>query len=460
MLAIWEPFGGFEWNKHGQPQMNSLLRDLIEADSTKRGNLYLLPIGRKPLIYNDRSDEQQQIEHILKFHKRKDCDYSFPYSLYKRKLAQKQKLRKKRWIKRKEKQNEYISKTNAMINELDKNNKEDKLQQPQTQQMNQSESSKREKRLYEKEKLNKERRKKEDSQEYKLQIRELNDLKLAVEWLKNSISLFKKMEIKLHRMDVDGHICAHLHLSFVYLKLKAWNFAFRHAENTINLTKKHKQNDANAQQSLPSSEWTYLAHLYAAEALIHLNKFNQAIQHLNPANFPHLNGVYTAEKLSNQSPKSCKSEREIDGKGEIDERKRKNASNSAPNCGGNEVEQKMNVKARNKETFSNIKHKEQYRQRVEEKERERESNNYLAILVNLATAYICKDALDKAHKYIHKALTLNDEYYPALRMLIYLQMRMGNNSEAIKILKYRRPIPVKQFMQQTDSSSVSNESKS
>merc|ERR1712154_653288 len=101
-----------------------------------------------------------------------------------------------------------------------------------------------------------------------LQIRELNDCKLAVEWLKNSICLFKKMEISLNRIDANGHICAHLHLSFVYLKLKAWNFAFRHAESVINLCKKHKKS---------SSECVYFAHLYAAEALIHLNKFNQAI---------------------------------------------------------------------------------------------------------------------------------------------------------------------------------------
>merc|ERR1712048_520484 len=111
-------------------------------------------------------------------------------------------------------------------------------------------------------------------------------------------------------------------------------------------------------------------------------------------------------------------------------------------------EKKSKAKRRRK---SNIKHREQYEQRMADKEGKKEADDYLAILVNLATAYICKDALDKAHKYIHKALTLNDEYYPALRMLIYLQMRMGNNSEAIKILKYRRPIPVKQFMQQNDS---------
>merc|ERR1712176_581200 len=94
-------------------------------------------------------------------------------------------------------------------------------------------------------------------------------------------------------------------------KLKAWNFAFRHAENTIALWKKHKM-DASQSASAQSSECTFLAHLYAAEALIHLNKFNAAIQHLNPANFPHLNiGQYASEKQNN-SPKSAKSERGID----------------------------------------------------------------------------------------------------------------------------------------------------
>merc|ERR1712130_932263 len=61
VLAIWEPFGGFEWNKDGQPQINSLLHDLIEADSTKRGNLYLLPIGRKSLFYNDRDRDNEEL---------------------------------------------------------------------------------------------------------------------------------------------------------------------------------------------------------------------------------------------------------------------------------------------------------------------------------------------------------------------------------------------------------------
>jgi len=307
--------------------------------------------------------------------------------------------------------------------------------------------------LYEKEKMNKARQKKEDEQEYKLQIRELNDMKLAVEWLKNSISLFKKRDIELKRVDVDGHICAHLHLSFVYLKLKAWNFAFRHAESTLSLYKKHKMDRKVSSSS--SSEWTYLAHLYAAEALIHLNKFNQAIQHLNPANFPHLNAGKngSSDKQSNHSPKSTKSEREIDGHNE-NEKMLEMQSKSAPNCGDkmdkNEDVNEEKSKSKRKRK-SNIKHREQYEQRMADKESKKESDNYLAILVNLATAYICKDALDKAHKYIHKALTLNDEYYPALRMLIYLQMRMGNNSEAIKILKYRRPIPVKQFMKQTQT---------
>merc|ERR1719242_987732 len=107
---------------------------------------------------------------------------------------------------------------------------------------------------------------------------------------------------------------------------------------------------------MKSSQCTFLAHLYAAEALIHLNKFNQAIQHLNPANFPNLN-MGQHEKQNNQSPKSSKSEREIDGKNENEELiKKENQSNSAPNCGEqvneDEIEQKVK---QTKGSFSNIK---------------------------------------------------------------------------------------------------------
>merc|ERR1712032_229195 len=117
-----------------------------------------------------------------------------------------------------------------------------------------------------------------------------------------------------------------------------------------------------------STHTTYLARMYAAEAMVHLSRFNGAIKHLNPVNFT-----------------------------------------------------------------------------------ESESEEFVAVLVNLATTWICKNALDKAHKNIHKALTIDAEYAPALRMLVYLHMRMGNNHEAIKILKHRRPIPVKQLMQTNDT---------
>eukprot|EP01084_Bolivina_argentea_P058971 107643_1 len=290
ILSIWEPYGGFEHNRDGQPQINSLVQDIIEADSTKRGDLYLLPIGRKTLLYNNRNDDEHggKLSHILKWHERNDNDYGFPYELYKEKEEENEMKRKKRWKKRKQKQREFVMKTDAIIHELGSakkipNNMKAKPQQKQPQ-------AQREKRLYEKEKLNAEAEARRDEHDYALQMRELNDLKLAIEWLKNAVSLFKKMETKLYIFDYDGHSSAHLHLSYCYLKLKAWNFAFRHAEQTINIYKKQQSVAAKKQQfghvnsnnsTVGSSHTTYLARMYAAEALIHLNKFNSARQVLH-----------------------------------------------------------------------------------------------------------------------------------------------------------------------------------
>lgn len=479
ILAIWEPYGGFEHNKDNQPQINSLIHDIIEADSTKRGDLYLLPIGKKPLIYNniktrnngddtmkngninDDDHKTNEIGHILKFHERNDNDYSFPYSLYKQKQHQNESKRKKRWSKRKEKQTEFCLKTDAIINELDKqqnekNEKNDKNNNKKTRgnksqnnhehkenkEQEQKNKSNRQKRLYQKEKLRKIQQKKDDDEEYKLQMRELNDMKLAIEWLKNAISLFKKMETRLYIFDHVGHMSAHLHISYCYLKLKAWKFAHIHAEQTTSI---HTKQQIELQRRFPtatnnqyvgSSHITYLANLYAAEALIHLNKFNQAIIKLNPNNFPHITAQQ--EKLNqSHTPKSSKSSKSFSRSKETDQHESKSNSNSHKSS---------------KNKSSSNEYKEKYQERIESEKEESESNQYLAILVNLATTYICKDALEKAHRYIHKALTINDEYYPALRMLIYLQMRMGNNAEAIKIIKYRRPIPVQQFMQPQNES--------
>eukprot|EP01084_Bolivina_argentea_P096965 174284_1 len=298
VLSIWEPYGNqFISNKDGQPQLNSLVQNIIYSKSTKRGDLYLLPIGKKCLIYNNipenDKEKQNEINHILKWHERNDNNYSFPYKLYKKKQQKQQQSMVKRWGKRKQKQKEFCKRTNAIINQIENNNNNNNNNKKEKEERKLDDNNikkEREKRLYEKEKLQTETGEKENISEYKLQIRELTDLKLAVEWLKNSINLFKKMETNLFVFDYIGHISSHLHLSYCYLKLKAWNFAFRHAEQTINIYKKeqtskvnkyghesHNNNTKNKQYNYT----IYLAHMYAAEALIHLNKFNTAESHLN-----------------------------------------------------------------------------------------------------------------------------------------------------------------------------------
>merc|ERR1712190_305753 len=108
-------------------------------------------------------------------------------------------------------------------------------------------------------------------------------------------------------------------------------------------------------------------------------------------------------------------------------------------------------KGTERERPSNMEHKERYRVYAEKVRKRKEGEQYLALLVNLATTYICRGNLERAYKCIHKAMSIDDGYHPAMRMLVYLHIRMGNNNEAIKILKHRRPIPVKQLIQQSDS---------
>lgn len=467
ILAIWEPYGGFQNNKDNQPQINSLIQDIVEADSTKRGDLYLLPIGKKPLIYNnvilthkhDNDDQitlngnpnsnnddhnMKEISHILSFHERKDGDYSFPYTLYKQKEKENEIKRKKRWKKRKEKQTEFCIKTDAIIHELDKqqinNNKKrgNKTQNHEHKENKEQEriNKIRKNRLYQKEKLRQKKQEKDDKQEYELQMRELGDMKLAVEWLKNAISLYKKMESKLRIADHQGHMSAHIHISYCYLKLKAWNFAHKHAEQALVIHNKDIQQRSSRNPTstiCPSSHVTYLARMYAAEALLNLPlKVNAAMKLIDPGHFPHLTNKQDQSQA--HTPKSSKSAKSF---------RSKEAEYEAKN---NNSHSKLSKNKSNRNEY-----KEKYRERMENEQEKKENDQYLSILVNSATAYICKDQLKNAHSYIHKALTINDEYYPALRMLIYLHMRMGNNNEAIKIIKFRRPIPVQQFMQQNES---------
>jgi len=283
-----------------------------------------------------------------------------------------------------------------------------------------------------------------------MQRRELHDIKLAIEWLKNAIMLFEKREQHLMECDYDGLISAHLHLCHCYLRVKAWNYALRHAEHTLTLHAKQQRtgsvngnhdesngtNNASQQQqsssspTVTSSHETYLARMYAAEALVHLNQFKQAIKHLLPQNFPHLTGQqHHGDKSAVQTPKSSKSV-SFPSKEDIEEVAQRK---------GDEKEERKNKNS------SNMEHRKRWRAHTEKERGKKEREYYLAVLVNLATTYICRGALEGAHKCIHKALSMDDGYHPAMRMLVYLHLRMGNNNEAIKILKHRRPIPVKQL---------------
>merc|ERR1712079_363827 len=120
---------------------------------------------------------------------------------------------------------------------------------------------------------------------------------------------------------------------------------------------------------------------------------------------------------------------------------------NAQRKGDEKEERKSNDKDNEK---SNMEQKGRWRAHKEKEKGKTEREYYLSVLVNLATTYICRGALEGAHKCIHKALSLDDGYHPAMRMLVYLHLRMENNNEAIKILKHRRPIPVKQLIQQSD----------
>lgn len=150
VLAIWEPHGGYEHHKEGQPGLNALVHDVIEADSTRRGDLYLLPIGRRNMVYNhidfgldkkSKTEENQNeqngdtggskskiahLQHVLKWHERDDAEYSFPYSSHKSKERERDNMRQKRWIKRKEKQSEFSAKTEVIVKKLNEKTAEKK----------------------------------------------------------------------------------------------------------------------------------------------------------------------------------------------------------------------------------------------------------------------------------------------------------------------------------------------
>ena len=343
VLALWRPVGGFEARKDAQPGVNALVHVIVEADSSQRCDLYLLPVGRKPLLTRHATDADADapLQHTLAWHLRKDEEHAFPYRLFRERHHDEQ--RRRRW-------------------------KQEDAQEPQEQEH--KAKAKVDEAKEKRESRSLEDKVRVDDEDYAWQVREQRDVSLAVEWLKNALVLF-----------ACGHVSAQLHLASCHLQLKAWELALRHAEHTLTLHRKQQQQQQQAAKGKgkgaagSASHTTYLAHMYAAEALVHLSRFNAAIKHLNPLNFPHL----------------------------------------APPA----------VAAADKKEAEEVHAAEE--QKTKEAEAEREQ--YLAV-VNLATTWICKNALDKAHKYIHKALTVNDQYAPALRMLVYPQVPKTHSRQA------------------------------
>ena len=169
--------------------------------------------------------------------------------------------------------------------------------------------------------------------------------------------------------------------------------------------------------------------MYAAECLIHMNRYVDALSHLDPHNFPHMRQATTKmldEKMS-----------------QIESRIGNNNNNNNNNNNKKETKDSNNNNNNNNNNSksSNITEKSiQNEKNLSEKE-------LLFLYCNLATYFILRNEFFKSHKYIFRAIELNNNFYPALRLLVYLHIKFNSIEDAINILKHRRPIAVAKLIQ-------------
>uniref|UniRef100_A0A673BG67 CCR4-NOT transcription complex subunit 10 n=1 Tax=Sphaeramia orbicularis TaxID=375764 RepID=A0A673BG67_9TELE len=172
------------------------------------------------------------------------------------------------------------------------------------------------------------------------------------------------------------------HHAYVALALGDNLMALNHAEKLLHQTK-------------VSGSLKFLGHLYAAEALISLDRISDAIAHLNPENVSDVSmGVLTSE----QDQGSDKGDEPVESSGK-----------QTPLCYPSSV-----------------------------------TSARAMMLFNLGSAYCLRSEYDKARKCLHQAASMvNTKEIPpeAILLGVYLELQNGNTQLALQIIKRNQLLP-------------------
>lgn len=187
----------------------------------------------------------------------------------------------------------------------------------------------------------------------------------------------------LRKQEVENLRCSILACSaYVALALGDNLMALNHAEKLLHQTK-------------VSGSLKFLGHLYAAEALISLDRISDAIAHLNPENISDVSmGVLTSE----QDQGSDKGDEPVESSGK-----------QTPLCYPSSV-----------------------------------TSARAMMLFNLGSAYCLRSEYDKARKCLHQAASMvNTKEIPpeAILLGVYLELQNGNTQLALQIIKRNQLLP-------------------
>ncbi|XP_044062432.1 CCR4-NOT transcription complex subunit 10 isoform X3 [Siniperca chuatsi] len=187
----------------------------------------------------------------------------------------------------------------------------------------------------------------------------------------------------LRKQEVENLRCSILACSaYVALALGDNLMALNHAEKLLHQTK-------------VSGSLKFLGHLYAAEALISLDRISDAIAHLNPENVSDVSmGVLTSE----QDQGSDKGDEPVESPGK-----------QTPLCYPSSV-----------------------------------TSARAMMLFNLGSAYCLRSEYDKARKCLHQAASMvNTKEIPpeAILLGVYLELQNGNTQLALQIIKRNQLLP-------------------
>uniref|UniRef100_A0A452I544 CCR4-NOT transcription complex subunit 10 n=1 Tax=Gopherus agassizii TaxID=38772 RepID=A0A452I544_9SAUR len=188
----------------------------------------------------------------------------------------------------------------------------------------------------------------------------------------------------LRKQELENLRCSILACSaYVALALGDNLMALNHADKLL-------------QQPKLSGSLKFLGHLYAAEALISLDRISDAITHLNPEN---ITDVYLGISSNEQDQGSDKGENEV----------MESSGKQTPQCYPSSVTSARTM-----------------------------------MLFNLGSAYCLRSEYDKARKCLHQAASLihPKEIPPeAILLAVYLELQNGNTQLALQIIKRNQLLP-------------------